>query len=199
MRVVRNHARLMLAMAIFACILIPAVMVFAAGIPHAADRHRNDLTRQAHLVWGLNAPVATFAAQLHQESGWNPEAVSRVGAKGMAQFMPATAQWWCQLNSLSAEACQPTNPTWAMRALVGYDKWLWDRIRGDPCSRMAAALRSYNGGLGYVQREARTGQPCTAFRSAANCRENLAYPHRILTVLEPVYVRNAWGPGSCNG
>ena len=30
------------------------------------------------------------AAQLAQESGWNPNATSPAGAQGIAQFMPAT-------------------------------------------------------------------------------------------------------------
>ncbi|WZB64465.1 lytic transglycosylase domain-containing protein [Achromobacter xylosoxidans] len=41
----------------------------------------------------MDAPVSTFAAQIHQESAWRPGAVSAVGAQGMAQFMPATSSW----------------------------------------------------------------------------------------------------------
>jgi cell wall-associated NlpC family hydrolase len=37
---------------------------------------------------GLPAPV--LAAQLNQESGFNPNAVSRIGAQGIAQFLPGT-------------------------------------------------------------------------------------------------------------
>lgn len=35
-------------------------------------------------------PPAVLAAQLEAESGWNPQAMSPVGAQGLAQFMPAT-------------------------------------------------------------------------------------------------------------
>ena len=71
------------------------VVFFAANsfaqIPSAANRWRADLTRAAHAQWGLDAPIAALAAQIHQESHWKSNAVSRVGAIGMAQFMPGTA------------------------------------------------------------------------------------------------------------
>ena len=34
-------------------------------------------------MWGLGAPISVFAAQVHQESAWRPEAVSHVGAQGL--------------------------------------------------------------------------------------------------------------------
>ena len=144
--------------ALFLGLLLLPTFLFAQAFdpPRVALKHRSELTRIAHAEWGLNAPVAAFAAQIHQESGWNPNAVSRVGAKGMAQFMPATARWWCDFNKLSVDECQPSNPTWAMRGLVGYDKWLFARVHGgSDYDKFWAALRSYNGGLGHWQAEAK--------------------------------------------
>lgn len=177
----------------------------AQPVPAAAHKYRAELTRAAHTQWGLDAPIAALAAQVHQESGWQPNAVSRVGAQGMAQFMPATATWWCKLNDLTPEQCQPRNPKWALRALVGYDKHLFDRApaRYNDFDRMHVALRAYNGGLGHWQAEAKaTGLPqptvdqvaaaCgQARRHASHCPENLQYPARILGVLQPRYA--GWG------
>lgn len=188
-----------------AILVLSPLSVFAAEVPREALRYQRDLTRIAHATWGLDAPVAAFAAQIHQESGWNPQAVSHVGAKGMAQFMPATAQWWCDLNNLSATDCQPTNPVWAMRGLVGYDRWLFERVRGtSEFDRLWAALRAYNGGLGHWQKEAATVRPALdrqtvdaacgkARRHISHCAENLGYPQRILIVLQPRYL--GWGRG----
>jgi soluble lytic murein transglycosylase-like protein len=171
--------------------------------PRRAQAYRADLTRVAHSTWGLDAPIPVFAAQLHQESSWDVSAVSPVGAIGMAQFMPATAQWWCNLNSLSAADCQPRNPVWAMRSLVGYDLWLLQRVGGaSEYDRMWASLRSYNGGLGHWQNEARLVRPLVdhasvdracgrASRAAVHCTENLAYPDRILRRLQRLYA--SWG------
>lgn len=186
---------------IFEMLLIGAVCRPA----HAADatRYRADLTRIADAEAGLDAPIPVFAAQIHQESGWNPQAVSRVGARGMAQFMPATAKWWCDLIGLQPVDCQPSNPTWAMRSLVGYDMWLLARVRGDSeFDRWWAALRSYNGGLGHWQQEAATVRPLkgrasidaacgSARRHRSFCGENLGYPQRIMIAIQPRYA--GWG------
>lgn len=199
-----------------AAILAGAALVSAAlgycataygQVPAAAQQHRALLVRSAHSTWGLNAPVAVFAAQIHQESGWRPEAVSQVGARGLAQFMPATAQWWCDAIKVSRADCQPHNPAWALRAMVGYDKYLYDRTptRYSAYDRMWVTLRGYNGGLGHWQREAAASgaaQPTRrqvdaacgkARRAAVHCRENLGYPSRILIELQPRY--RGWGPG----
>lgn len=178
-----------------------------AQVPAAAQQHRALLVRTANATWGLGAPVAVFAAQVHQESAWKPEAVSNVGARGLAQFMPSTASWWCELNKLAPADCQPHNTAWALRALVGYDKYLYDRTptRYSNYDRMWVALRGYNGGLGHWQKEAavsgaaqptrqQVDQACgKARRAAVHCRENLGYPQRILVDLQPRYL--SWGPG----
>jgi len=184
----------------------------AQAVPTAALKHRADLVRNARSVWGLGAPVAVFAAQVHQESAWRADAVSRVGAQGLAQFMPATARWISGVYPELA-AQQPYSPAWALRALVQYDRWLWDRIGGaaDDCQRMAFALSAYNGGLGWVVRDrslaAQRGldaarlfdqvERVNAGRSAANWHENRGYPRRILLTLAPVYAAAGWGPSTC--
>lgn len=76
---------------ILLCLLSGCHPVFAASIPVEARQYQRELTRNARAVWGLNAPVSTFAAQIHQESQWNARARSPVGAQGLAQFMPTTA------------------------------------------------------------------------------------------------------------
>jgi len=198
-------------LALLVAAAVASCNAWAGNIPREAQRYQRDLTRNARLVWGLEAPVATFAGQIHQESRWRPEAVSRVGAQGMAQFMPATARWIAGAYPALADN-QPTNPVWAMRALVTYDRHLWDRVQAaSPCERMAMALSAYNGGLGWVWRDQKlaTAQGAdqarwfgqveryNAGRVAAAFRENRGYPRLILLTHEPRYIAAGWGQGSC--
>ena len=172
-----------------------------------SQQYRSELVRNARVVWGMDAPVSTFAAQIHQESAWRPGAVSAVGAQGMAQFMPATSSWIAGLYPALAQNA-PFNPSWALRALVTYDRYLYDRIRArDDCERMAMTLSAYNGGLGWISRDQKRAsssgldpliwwgsvETVNAGRSAANWRENRAYPDRIIHHHQPTYVAASWG------
>nr|WP_245182228.1 transglycosylase SLT domain-containing protein [Glaciimonas immobilis] len=179
----------------------------------AARQYRAELIRNARAVWGLDAPVATFAAQIYQESGWRSDAMSRVGAQGLTQFMPTTSKWIAGLYPQSVGSAQPFNPSWSMRALVQYDRWLFDRIAAaNPCERLAFTLSAYNGGLSWVNRDKKLATrkgldrltwfdavaTVNSGRSAANWRENRTYPQRILKRYESQYVAAHWGEGGCN-
>lgn len=181
----------------------------AAQPPQAALQYRSEVIRIARMEWGLNAPVADFAAQIHQESGWRADAVSPVGAQGMAQFMPATTDWIGGVIPALARR-EPFSPSWSIRALVSYDRWLWQRIDTPrSCDRMAMTLSAYNGGLGWVNRDRRQAlrqgldpaiwfgstETVNAGRSAAAWRENRHYPGRILREIAPRYL--SWGGASC--
>jgi len=181
-----------------------------AQVPPSAAKYRAELIRAARAEWGMSAPVSTFAAQIHQESRWRPDARSPVGASGLAQFMPATARWLCGTRADLPPGCDTLSPAWALRALVAYDRHLFERTprAGDDCGRMWAALRGYNGGLAHWRAEYRiAGSPdnlrdadaaCgSARRSPKHCQENLGYPRRIVDRWQPIYVAAGWGAGVC--
>lgn len=184
-----------------------------ADVPSEAQQYRRDLTRIAQAEWGLDAPVATFAAQVHQESRWRFSAKSPVGAQGLGQIMPATADWLAQRFPDTLGNIEPFNPTWSLIALVSYDRWLADRIKGrDACERHAMVLSSYNGGLGWLIRDrklasAKGADPLVWFgsierfnagRSVAAFRENRGYPRLILKTFEAQYIAAGWGEGVCS-
>jgi soluble lytic murein transglycosylase-like protein len=175
-----------------------------AEIPRAAAQYRHALTANARLVWGMAAPIATFAGQVHQESGWRSDARSPF-AGGLAQFTPATSDWIGGVFPELAER-QPFNPAWALRALVRYDRWLWERNpAATDCDRMAFALASYNGGEGWLRREQRAALAAGTrsdrwfeavalhcLRAQWACAENRSYPALILHRHQKLYA--SWGP-----
>jgi soluble lytic murein transglycosylase-like protein len=184
-----------------------------ANIPAAANAHRATLVRTAHYGMGLDAPVATLAAQIHQESGWNSNAVSPAGAQGLAQFMPATADWMATLNPVLQNP-QPFNAGWAIRAMVQYNQWHLNKFPSTntpSCQRWALALSAYNGGLGWVYREQKLARASgarglawfgdverfNAGRSLSNFAENRNYVRNILIRWEPMYAAAGWGNGVC--
>jgi len=191
--------------------LMPRFACGAELIPRDAEQYHRDLVREARLIWGLAAPTAAMAAQLDQESRFNPSAVSPAGALGIAQFMPATAKWIAGAYPALGPS-DPRNPRWALRALAQYDKFLWDQVNAaDDCHRGAKMLSAYNGGSGWVTRDealaAQKGlrrelwwgnvETVNAGRSAAAWAENRAYPRGILLLREARYIAAGWGRGLC--
>lgn len=181
----------------------------AGSAPSAARKYQAALTKNARLIWGMEAPVPMFGAQVEQESGWREDARSHVGAQGLGQFMPATANWIDDVYPDLGEA-QPYNPGWSLRALVQYDKHLFDRVEGaTECDKFAFALSSYNGGLKWVQRDQAKARAAgrdplrywneveafNAGRNASAWTENRGYPRRIIQVLQVKYV--VWGKVVC--
>lgn len=206
---------------VLVALLFFADMSLAAGsahagetaIPRAALQYRGQLIREARAVWGMEAPVAIFAAQIHTESNWRNDVTSFAGAQGLAQFMPSTAAW---LPSVAPETGTPApfNPAWSLRACVTYDKWLYDRLRPmraaslAVCERMAFTLSGYNGGIGWVGKDralaARTGrnpdrwfgnvEDVNAGRNKSAIKENRRYVTLIFQ-RQSAYVAAGWGPG----
>jgi soluble lytic murein transglycosylase-like protein len=204
----------LLAVALLAFAATPSA---AAEIPRAAKAHERELTRLAYAEFGLDAPVALFAAQIHQESSWRSRVSSRY-ADGLAQFTPATADWIAEIYPDLGEAA-PFSPGWAMRALLRYDRHLLGRMQPwvadvpevdapaalPRCDRWAFALSAYNGGPGWIPRDRAAAAAAGADpnrwwgeveqhsqRAEWAFRENRGYPRRVLLELEPRYLAAGW-------
>ncbi|MEW6894542.1 transglycosylase SLT domain-containing protein [Trueperella pyogenes] len=125
---------------------------------------------------------ALIAAQIDAESGWNPEAVSPVGAQGIAQFMPTT---WASAGrdgdgDGNADILNPADAIFSQghlmcanidsaRALLKAGK-----VTGDV---VELALAGYNAGMGAVQR----------FGGIPPYKETQTYLSRILNLASTTY------------
>lgn len=178
-----------------------------AQIPDAARAHKREYTRIVRSEWGIDAPVASLAGQLAQESGFRDGLTSRTGARGIAQFMPTTAVWITEMRpDLEADALY--SRAWSMRAQVAFMKWLLVRVRGDnECEAWGFALQAYNGGLGRVyqrQKLSRRAGQCFGVTCdinpgihPANQKEAREYPARVEFVWAARFVNAGWGRASC--
>jgi hypothetical protein len=104
-------------------------------------------------------PVAFFTRLIWQESRFNPQALSRAGAQGIAQFMPRTANW--------RGLADPFEPVTALHESAQYLRELHEQF-----GNLGLAAAAYNAGPGRVQEwlAGRSGLP----------RETLDYV-RIIT------------------
>lgn len=178
----------------------------AVAVPEVSAMYRRWVEQAVAEEWGVDGSPARLAAQLHQESSWNPKAHSPVGAEGLAQFMPGTARWIAQRFPDRLGGFDPWDPQQAALAAAIYDAWLADRNPGTgQCSTWSFALSAYNGGEGNLRQEQalalKAGRDRRRWagnvadmraRSLAAWRENRAYVRRILTVLEPAYIDAGW-------
>lgn len=171
--------------------------------PRAAVPYRSLITREAHSVYGLMAPIAMFAGQIEQESAWRPEVCSAY-ACGLTQFTAATAKDISRKHDLGAP--DVFNPAWAIRAMILYDADLEKSFLTvkNSSDRWAFVLSSYNGGLGNARRDQALclGPSCNrtlwwghvelhSSRAAQFFRENRGYPRSILKVRQFTYT--GWG------
>ncbi len=169
-----------------------------------AAAYKPALIREARVQWGLNAPIPAFAGQIHQESLWKKNARSKY-ANGLTQFTPATERWIKNKYPRTLGWGGSSNPRWAMRALVTYDKWLYQRIDAlTDCDRFAMTLSAYNGGLGNLMKDKRLTlrrglSPYrwwghvekNSRRARWAFKENRGYPRKIIYTHQRKYI--SWG------
>jgi membrane-bound lytic murein transglycosylase F len=94
---------------------------------------------------GIDWDWRLLAAQVAQESRFDPTARSWVGAQGLLQLMPRTAR--------ELGVRDPTDPEENVGGGVRYLAWLsglWEKEIEDPEQRLKFILASYNAGRGHV-------------------------------------------------
>lgn len=182
-------------------------------LPKNAKEFHGLLHRSVRNEYGLsNPPVAIHGALIHQESRWNPQAESPVGAQGIAQFMPRTGEWLSEeMFPQELGNFQPFNLNWSFPAVAKYTNYLKSQIEPlnndslEPKNHWAFVLSSYNGGIGWLNRDRSLTQensdnPDIWFDNVENYsnrhysafEENRHYVEVILKKHRPLYIRAGW-------
>ncbi len=107
----------------------------ASAVPSFVPAAYREPLRRAAARWSVGS--ALLAAQLQQESGFNPRSVSSAGAQGIAQFMPATARSYGLSDPFDAPA-----------AINAQAHMMHDLLRR--FASVPLALAAYNAGPGRV-------------------------------------------------
>lgn len=119
----------------FACGAKPGVNF--GKIRLRTDAYANEITAAA-AQFGVDEAIVR--AIIHAESAYNPNALSRVGAQGLMQLMPATARRFGVTNAF--------DPAQNIRGGVQYLGWLLKRFNGN----LTLAAAGYNAGEGAVDK-----------------------------------------------
>jgi len=130
----------------------PAPPAPAASVSAVNDRLDETFRKYAKRFFGPGVDWRLFKAQGIAESGLNPDAVSRVGARGIMQLMPSTYQDVRSKSSLIGEHID--DPEWNIAAGILYDRTLWKSWTTtlDDSHRYQFMFGSYNAGMTYVQK-----------------------------------------------
>ncbi len=162
--------------------------------------------REVRFWFSTEERITTFAGQIHQESGWDPEAKSKY-ASGLAQFTPDTAEWISRLYPVDLGSNQPLDVKWALRALCAYDKFLWDKfpLAITENDRWAFTLSSYNSGYGWTLKERKSAEAkgkdpdqwwCSVEHEVVKAKwafeESRNYVEKILKKWKPFYEKQGW-------
>ncbi|MBB3344349.1 lytic transglycosylase domain-containing protein [Luteimonas sp. RC10] len=119
----------------YACGAAPGVNFGTVRLNREA--YRDEVARAAS---EFGVEEAIVRAIMHAESAFNPNALSRAGAQGLMQLMPATARRFGVVNAF--------DPEQNIRGGVAYLAWLLRRFDGD----LTLAAAGYNAGEGAVDR-----------------------------------------------
>lgn len=139
-----------------------------------------DFVESAAAESGFSAGV--IAAQIYHESGWDPNASSPVGARGLAQFMPAT---WGSFGK-GGDILDPQDAIAAQGRYMGHLRDLMKGHAGSDEELLKLSLASYNAGEGAVARSKYDLE--ALYNSGAGYRSETApYVENITTAAEGNY------------
>jgi hypothetical protein len=168
-----------------------------ASLPGQNERAVAPLVKQAAKQYGLKPSL--LMAQIKQESGFNPAAVSSAGAQGLSQFIPSTAQ--------SYGVQYGTSPKAVRSQIEGQAHYMSDLVRQNG-GNYTAALNSYLG-LAGQKTPSEYSSNITAMAKEYSALDRGKVPKRVATrykagILAAAELNRAqlpyvWGGGHISG
>ena len=129
----------LIALSLITIVLGVTTAVFFASYPL---RHRAEIRAAADR---FQIEPDLIASIIRAESGFRPSAVSKAGAIGLMQIMPATAEWKARRLGMTITEADIFDPATNITIGTAYLRYLLDKF-GD----VTTALIAYNAGQGRV-------------------------------------------------
>lgn len=116
-----------------------------------SDRFDDTFRKYSKRFFGPGFDWRIFKAQSITESNLNPEAVSRVGARGLMQLMPSTFE---EIRTKNPAFDRISDPEWNIAAGIYYNRQLWRQWESGAAEsdRRPFMFGSYNAGRGTILR-----------------------------------------------
>ena len=167
------------------------------AFPQLATAHQETVPRAALELYyprPFADQVARFAGEkalptslvfgiVHQESGFDPTAKSRSGARGLMQLMPSTGKELARRLGMPYSTQRLFEPEYSLRLGTTYFR----QMLGIFDNRVELALAGYNGGpgrIGRLWREQQTAGEIDRFLEGLSIVESRNYVKRILVLAE---------------
>ena len=132
-------------LSVLAFLLLVFFCVTLFSVKNSYSKKYVEFVNQESLCNGVN-PNLIFAI-IKQESNFNEKAVSKVGAVGLMQLMPQTAEWVAQQNGLQYIYSKLFEPSFNIKIGTMYFKYLLNKFND-----IKFALCAYNAGEGVLEK-----------------------------------------------
>lgn len=155
-------------------------LLLSSSLPSSAGsrfgtEYDDDIKAAVRQYWGDYPDWLSWKAQLWQESRLDPAAVSPVGARGLAQFMPAT--WGDVSRQLGIAGASPHVAKYAIQAGAYYMaqlRWQWHVLPFPDRQQLGQA--SYNAGAGNLRKAQRRCGMASRYSMIVACLAGVTGP-----------------------
>ncbi len=174
------------ATSIFGAVLMAALLVNpspARAAPLSDTTYDAQIKDAAFAYWPYGPDWLWWKAQLFQESRLEPDAISPAGARGIAQFMPAT--WRETIARMGIDGVSPFDAKYAIRAGALYMVmvklgWTPDIAPPSVMELHRFAQAGYNAGGGNIRKAQRRCGMAKTWELVAPCLVQITGPRHSL-------------------